>query len=149
MKDMADRFKCQVGLSDHTLTPYTAFSAVALGASVIEKHFTINRKDGGVDSEFSIEPKELKGLVSGVRLIKSSLGKIDYSPQIKESASLTERPSIYVVKNILKGDIFTSDNIRIIRPSNGVIPDNYNMILGKKSACFIKAETPLSWEMIV
>jgi N-acetylneuraminate synthase len=149
MRDMMDRFKCQVGLSDHTLSSYAAFSAVALGGSVIEKHFTINRSDGGVDSEFSIEPKELKELVSGVRLVRSSLGKVDYSPKIVESASIKERPSIYVIKEILKGDIFTSNNVKIIRPSGGILPGYYNTILGKKSACRIQAETPLSWKMVV
>jgi len=146
MRDMQDRFGCLVGISDHTLTNFSSYSAVSLGGVIIEKHFTISRSDGGLDSGFSIEPSELNELVKGVRTVKSTLGKVDYSPLSVESTSMQERPSIYVVKDIKKGERFTNNNIKVIRPSMGIKPKFYDDIIGKKSCSDIDAGLPLSWE---
>jgi len=148
MVDMRQKYKCHVGLSDHTLSPYTAFAATAHGAVLIEKHFTISRSEGGVDSNFSIEPSELQQLRVGTEMIWKSLGKVCYDPLTSERASLKERPSIYVVKTIDSGQEFTESNTRIIRPSGGLLPEFYYQILGKRAKVSIEAETPLSWDLI-
>jgi len=148
MQDMSSRYGCQVGLSDHTLRPYAAYAAVALGASVIEKHVTLSRTDGGVDAAFSLEPAELRGLVEGTELVWLSRGNISYAPSKIEETSLKERPSIYVVRPLKKGDQFTKDNTRIIRPGNGLPPKYYQVVIGKRAARDINAEMPMSWDLI-
>jgi pseudaminic acid synthase len=148
MYDMRLRYGCEVGLSDHTLRPYAAFAATALGATVIEKHFTIARADGGVDSAFSIEPAELRELVEGIELIWRSLGEVRYGPQSVEETSLKERPSIYVVRPIKKGEKFTEENLRIIRPANGLPPKHYKSIIGKICARDLDAEVPMTWDLL-
>lgn len=148
MHDMCLRYECEVGLSDHTLRPYAAFAATALGASIIEKHFTIARVEGGVDSAFSIEPTELLDLVEGIELVFRSRGSVRYGPRSVEETSLKERPSIYVVHPIKKGEIFTEENIRIIRPANGLAPKHYSSVIGKACACDIDEDVPLSWDLV-
>jgi pseudaminic acid synthase len=149
MHDMRIRYACEVGLSDHTLRPYAAFAATALGAAVIEKHFTIARAEGGVDSAFSIEPTELRELVDGTRLVWRSRGDVTYGPRPMEETSLKERPSIYVVRPVKKGEKFTEDNVRIIRPANGLSPKHYNSVIGKTCACNLDAGVPMSWDLMM
>ena len=148
MQDMRLRYGCEVGLSDHTLRPYAAFAATALGAAVIEKHFTISRAEGGVDSAFSIEPPELHELVEVTELVWRSRGDVRYGPLPTEETSLKERPSIYVVRPIKKGEKFTEENIRIIRPANGLAPKHYSSVIGKTCACDLNEELPLSWDLL-
>ncbi len=148
MHDMRVRYGCEVGLSDHTLRHYAAFTASALGAAVIEKHLTIARSEGGVDSAFSIEPIELRELVKGTELVWRSLGDIRYGPVAAEETSLRERPSIYVVRPIKKGEIFTEENVRIIRPANGLAPKYYRSVIGKICTCDLEKEVPMSWDLL-
>lgn len=148
MQDMRARYGCLVGLSDHTLQPMVAYCATALGACVVEKHFTLSRKDGGPDAAFSIEPDELRDLVRGVDLVWHSVGKIGYGALASEQTSLKERPSLYVVEDIRKGDVFTPQNLRVIRPGNGLAPHHLNAILGCVSAEDIAASTPMSLKFL-
>ena len=148
MQDMRTRYGCEVGLSDHTLRPYAAFAATSLGAAVIEKHFTIARNDGGLNSAFSLEPGELRELVDGTDLVWRSLGNVQYGALAAESASLKERPSIYVVHEMKRGDRFAEHNIRVIRPANGLAPKYYGSLVGRPCACDIAAGVPLAWELV-
>jgi N-acetylneuraminate synthase len=146
--DMRERYGCDVGLSDHTLAPYTAFAAAAQGAVIIEKHFTLARRDGGLDSAFSLEPAELRELVRGTELVWRSLGDVAYGPLAAESASIKERPSIYAIEPVKEGETFTDRNIRIIRPANGLAPKYLRALVGRTCAREIPAGTPLSWEFV-
>jgi N-acetylneuraminate synthase len=148
MQDMRRRYECEVGLSDHTLRPYAAFAATALGAAVVEKHLTIARAKGGVDSAFSIEPSELRELADGCELVWRSRGDVRYGPLPVEETSLKERSSIYVVRPIKKGEKFTADNVRIIRPANGLAPKHYHAVIGKTCACNLDGAVPMSWELL-
>ncbi len=130
---------CKIGLSDHTLGIGTAIAGVSLGACVIEKHFTLSRADGGVDSAFSMEPQEMKQLVEECHNAYKALGKVNYELSESEKNSLKFRRSLYVVKDIKKGEKFTSENIRSIRPGYGLHPRYFEEILGKaakKDLCF-------------
>ena len=138
-------YNCIVGLSDHTMGIGVSIAAVALGASVIEKHFTLNRGDGGVDSAFSIEPHELKALVEETERAYSALGKIQYGIQQAETNSLFFKRSIYVSEDIKEGEFFTEKNIRIVRPGDGLAPKYYFQTIGKKANKFYKKGTPLSF----
>lgn len=146
---MRDLFGCQVGLSDHTLGIGVAIASVALGASVIEKHFTLSRKDGGVDSAFSLEPDELTLLVIETERAWQSLGKVNYEKTTQEKSSLMFKRSLYIVKDMKKGEVLTKENVRVIRPGFGMHPRNYDDLLGKKISCDIKKGTPLKWELIL
>lgn len=148
MHDMGLRYGCAVGLSDHTLRPYAAFTATALGAAVVEKHFIIARAEGGVDSAFSIEPAELRELVDGTELVWRSCGDVRYGPRSVEATSLKERCSIYVVRPVKKGEKFTEENVRIIRPGNGLAPKHYRSVIGKRCACDLDGEVPMSWDLL-
>ena len=146
IKDMIERFSPQgvkIGLSDHSMSNIPAITAVSLGARVIEKHFTLDRNLGGADAGFSLEPDEFKSLIDDIRAAEKVLGQVDYS--INENNRKFAR-SLYVVKDIKKGEKFTSENIRSIRPSNGLHPKFYEEILGKTAACDIKFGTPLKEE---
>jgi pseudaminic acid synthase len=145
---MKDLFQCQVGLSDHTLGIGVAVGAVALGATIIEKHFTLKRSDGGIDSAFSIEPEEMKSLVSETKSAWEALGKINYGLTEKEQASKVFRRSIYASKDIKTGEILTKDNIKIIRPGFGLPPKYYNILMGKQVNRDIKRGTPLDWNLL-
>lgn len=148
MVDMRQRYDGEIGLSDHNLRPHSAFAAVALGATVIEKHFTLARADGGVDAAFSIEPPELRALVDGARLVWESLGDLRYGPVAREAASLRERPSIFVTAAMRRGEGFSAHNIRIVRPAGGLPPKHYQALIGRRCARDIPAQTPLSWEAV-
>jgi pseudaminic acid synthase len=131
--DIQKRFSIISGLSDHTVGMETSIAAVALGASIIEKHFTLSRKDGGPDAQFSLEKDELKILVKTIRNIEKSLGKPNYKIEKKEAENRVFKRSIYVTKDIKKGEKFTPQNIRVIRPGYGLHPRYYEKLLGKKS----------------
>ena len=141
---LRDLFGVQVGLSDHTLGIGVAVASVALGATVIEKHFTLSRAEGGVDSAFSLEPSEMSSLVDETNRAWESLGDILYGPTVTEQKSLLLRRSIYVSENIAIGDIFTMDNLRIVRPGYGAPPYLIDSILGKVARRTYSAGTPLS-----
>ena len=141
-------FGCQVGLSDHTPGTGVAVASVALGATVIEKHFTLARSDGGVDSEFSIEPDELAMLVRETERAWQSLGEITYGPTGKEKNSLVFRRSLYVVEDVQKGELLTRKNLRAIRPGYGLPPKYYEMLLGKQVLRDVSKGTPVSWDLV-
>lgn len=145
---MRQLFNCFVGLSDHTLGVGTSIAAVALGATVIEKHFTLRRSDGGVDSKFSLEPEEMKVLVAETERAWQSLGKISYGVTEKEKKSVQFRRSLYVAKDMEAGEIFTPDNLRIIRPGRGLPPKFFEVVLGRRVKKDVKKGTPVSWELI-
>jgi N-acetylneuraminate synthase len=140
-------FKCEVGLSDHTLGIGVAVAAVAHGATVIEKHFTLHRSDGGVDAKFSMEPSEMKQLVIETERAWQSLGSINYGPTEAEKPSLVYRRSLYISKNMKKGEKFTKENLRIIRPGMGLPPKYFDLILGKKVKKDVCKGTPVSWNL--
>lgn len=135
----------QIGLSDHTMGIGVAVASVALGATVIEKHFTLSRADGGVDSAFSMEPSEMKALVEETERAWLALGKITYGPTEKEKQSLKFRRSIYVSKNIKKGELFTKENIKIVRPGYGLEPKYWEEVIGKKANKDFNAGEPLTF----
>ncbi len=141
-------FNCEVGLSDHTMGIGASIAAVALGASVIEKHFTLSRADGGVDSAFSLEPDELKSLVEETERAFLSLGKTFLGVQEAEKESLKFKRSLYVVEDMKEGDLFTNENLKSKRPSFGLHTRNFELILGKKSSQDIKSGTALTWDLI-
>lgn len=145
--DMRELFQCQVGLSDHTMGIGVSVGSVALGATLIEKHFTISRSDKGIDSAFSMEPNEMKSLVMETDRVWKALGKVNYGPTKEEKNSLKFRRSIYIVKDMKAGDILTKDNVRVIRPGFGLAPKHYEELLGKKVRTDIKAGTPADWSL--
>jgi N-acetylneuraminate synthase len=128
---MRELFDCQVGLSDHTMGTGVAVASVALGATVIEKHFVLDRSEGGVDAAFSMEPHEMKALVEETERAWKAIGSIKYGPTKAEESSLQFRRSIYAAKNIKKGEKYTPENIRIVRPGYGMKPKYYHSLLGK------------------
>ncbi|PTS95982.1 pseudaminic acid synthase [Pedobacter sp. HMWF019] len=145
---MAQLFDCHVGLSDHTLGVGVSVASVALGARVIEKHFTINRAEGGVDSSFSMEPAEFKVLVEETERAFLALGKVTYGILEEEKKSLTFKRSIYVVQDMNEGDVFTEENIRIIRPGLGLQPKYFEQLIGKKITKAAKRGTALTFDLI-
>lgn len=146
--NMRELFQCEVGLSDHTMGIGVAVAGVALGATVIEKHFILSRSEGGVDAAFSMEPDEMKLLINETFRAWQSLGGIVYGSTDREKASLLFRRSIYVVEDMKKGDEFNSKSLRIIRPGNGLHPRYYDVLLGKRALYDIKRGTPMSWKFI-
>ena len=146
---LRDLFKTEVGLSDHTMGLGVAVASVALGASVIEKHFTLARKDGGVDSAFSLEPQEMAELVVESERAWQALGEVRYGTTEAERKSLIFRRSIYVAKNIKEGDEFTSENIRVVRPGDGAPPHLYQQLLGRKARQAYLSGTPLTMDRLL
>jgi len=146
--DMKERFKCPVGLSDHTLGIGVSLAAVSLGARVVEKHFTLSRKIKTPDSFFSVEPSELKLLVENIRIAERSLGKIHYGLTKEEQKSKIFRRSLFVTKNIKIGEAFTEKNVRAIRPAYGLPPKYLDLVLRKKSKKDIGRGTPLQKSLI-
>ena len=145
---MRDLFNVQVGLSDHTMGVGAAVAAVALGATVIEKHFTLSRADGGVDSAFSLEPDELSSLVIESERAWQALGQVQYGVQRAEEKSLLFKRSVYAARDIAAGEQFTKENIRVIRPGLGLAPKHYDSLLQMQARQAIKAGTPLSWDLV-
>lgn len=141
-------FNCQVGLSDHTIGSATSVASIALGASLVEKHFTLDRADGGVDSQFSMEPEELRRLVHDTEQAWQSLGTIQYGPVGEEKESVQFRRSVYVVNDIKKGEKFSKENTRTIRPGYGLPPGDIEKLYGCCAIDDVKAGTPMSWDLI-
>ena len=146
---MRELFDCEIGLSDHTMGIGTSIAAVAHGATVIEKHFTLSRTDGGVDSAFSLEPDELKSLVAETERAWQSLGSITYGGTGSEEKSKIFRRSLYIAEDMRVGDVFTEKNLRIVRPGMGLPPKHYEIFLGNKINKDIRKGTPLLWDSIL
>lgn len=147
--DIRKRFKTEAGLSDHSLTNDAAIASVALGACIIEKHLTLKRQDGGPDSSFSLEPAEFKALVQSVRTVEAAIGSVSYAPSKGEKENIQFRKSLFVVQDIKKGERFTSENVRSIRPGNGLPPRLYRAVLGKCAAKDLMRGMPLSQKLVV
>jgi pseudaminic acid synthase len=141
-------FDCEVGLSDHTMGIGVAIGSVALGATVIEKHFTLNRSDGGVDSAFSMQPEEMRELATEVERVWRALGRVSYGAIEAEKKSLAFRRSLYIVRDMKAGEQLTPENLRAIRPGYGLPPKFYAESLGRAVKMDVKRGTPLSWELI-
>jgi pseudaminic acid synthase len=146
--DLAQRFDCLSGLSDHTMGLGVAIASVPLGAVLIEKHFTLKRADGGVDSAFSMEPDELEALVIETARADIALGKTAYGPSEDEKASLRFRRSLYVTQDLRAGDVLTAENLRAIRPGLGLPPKFYDVLLGERIARDAAKGTPMSWDLL-
>ncbi len=148
IKKISEDFNCITGLSDHTLSNITAVTAVSLGAKVIEKHFILDKSINSPDAAFSLDEKEFKHLVDDIRTAEKSLGYIDYTINKAVQKNRHFMRSLYVIKDIKKGEKFTSENIGSFRPNLGISPKYYNEILGRKAGKDIKANTPLKNELI-
>jgi N-acetylneuraminate synthase len=146
---LAELFGCEVGLSDHTMGVGAAVASVALGACVIEKHFTLRRADGGVDSAFSLEPEEMASLVVESERAWRALGAVSYGPTDAERASLQYRRSLYVGADLKAGDVLTADNLRRIRPGAGLAPKYYELLLGRAVKRDVPKGTPVSWDLLL
>jgi N-acetylneuraminate synthase len=141
-------FGCEVGLSDHTMGVGVSVAAVALGATVIEKHFTLRRADGGVDSAFSLEPAELRALVTETERAWQSIGEVRYGPTAAEQKSLAFRRSVYVAEDIAAGGVLTRANLRCVRPGMGLAPKYYEVLLGRRVRTDLKKGTPMRWDLL-
>ena len=146
--DMQQKFDLVAGLSDHTIDNTTAITSVALGASIIEKHVTLNRNGGGPDDSFSLESEELRELCVGAKTAWEALGKVDYSRKSSEQGNVKFRRSLYFVKDISEGEIITTDHIQSIRPGYGLAPKYMEAILGQKTTSMVKRGTPVSFNLI-
>lgn len=146
--DMMQRFGLPVGLSDHTPGIAVSVAAVSLGASLIEKHLTISRAEGGPDSAFSLEPQEFKALVESIRSAEKALGFVQYGPSPREINTRAYRRSLFVVRELKKGDVFTSENVRSIRPADGLHPRHLSEVIGRHAAVDIERGTPVTWELV-
>ena len=145
---MRELFGCDVGLSDHTLGIGVAVASVALGVTVIEKHFTLSRDDGGVDAAFSLEPDEMAQLVRECRAAALAMGEVRYEMAEQEKKSLQFRRSLYIAEDMRAGDVLTEKNLRRIRPGHGLSPKHYDALLGKKVRYDVKRGTPMSWALV-
>lgn len=145
---MKELFNCEIGLSDHTMGIGAAVASVSLGASVIEKHFTLSRMDGGVDSAFSLEPEEMKTLVEETGRAWQATGEVKYGPTREEQKARMRRRSLYIAEDMQPGDVLTPRNLRRIRPGYGLSPKYYEVLLGKKVSIPLKKGTPLDWSII-
>ena len=148
IEDLAKRFSVKSGLSDHTMGYLVATTAVAMGAKVVEKHFILDRNIGGPDSSFSMLPSEFKEMVDNIRSVEKMIGKISYEISGKKEASSKFKRSLFVSKDIKKGEVITENNIKSVRPSNGISPKFYYDVLGKKVNRDLKFGTPLLFEYI-
>lgn len=146
--DMKEKFALPVGLSDHSMGSLAAIAAVAMGAQVIEKHFCLSRKIESPDSSFSMEPNEFRQMVNDVRILEKAKGTVNYGATKEEESNVAFRRSIFVVKDIRKGEIITEENIRVIRPGQGLKPKYIKSVLGRKAKDNIKYGTPLSFELL-
>ena len=145
---LRELFGCEVGLSDHTMGVGASVAAVALGATVVEKHFTLSRAAGGVDASFSLEPAELASLVTETARAWQAMGQVHYGPTTAEQKSLVFRRSLYVVKDMAPGEPFNRENLRAIRPGLGLAPRHIDGVLGRNARQAIKRGTPLAWGLI-
>lgn len=145
---LRDLFRCEVGLSDHTHGIGVSIAAVALGATVIEKHFTLRRTDGGVDSAFSMEPHEMVDLVIETKRAWQALGAVQFGPVETEQASLRFRRSVYIASDLKAGDTLTHENLRIVRPGLGLAPKHYEVLLGRRVNRDLAMGTAMAWKYI-
>jgi sialic acid synthase SpsE len=146
--ELARRFDCPAGLSDHTMGVAVPIAAVTLGACIVEKHLCLRRADGGPDGAFSLEPQEFKTMVEAVRTAEKALGSVQFAPAPSEVNSRKFRRSLFVVEDTKMGELFTEQNIRSIRPADGLHPRHLNEVLGKRAACDVERGTPLSWTLL-
>lgn len=148
IRHLRQMFDCEVGLSDHTMGLGAATAAVAYGATLVEKHFTLRRADGGVDSAFSLEPSELRELVVETERAWQSIGRVRYGPTEAEAKSFRFRRSLYIVRDLEAGDMLTTENVRVIRPGFGLAPKHLDEVLGKRVRRSVKRGTALQWELL-
>ena len=148
MVNLGSTFDCIIGLSDHTMGDTVAVSSVALGAKVVEKHLTLNRADGGVDSAFSMEPMEFKEMVEHIRIAEKALGTVTYELTDKQKGEREHARSLFIAENMKAGDILNEDNMKSVRPGNGLHTKYYDELIGKRIARDVKMGTPLSWDLI-
>ena len=148
MVSMAETFDCLTGLSDHTMGSTVAGASVALGGRVVEKHLTLSRAEGGVDSAFSMEPEEFKKMVDDIRIIEKALGKVTYDLTDKQLAEREHCRSLFIAKDMKAGEIFTAENLRSVRPGFGLHTKYYEEILGKKVKKDVALGMPMSWDLI-
>ncbi len=146
--NLRETFRCEVGLSDHTLGIGAAVAAVALGATIIEKHVTLSRADGGVDALFSLEPAELAALLLETERAWRAMGSVHFGPTASEIPSLQFRRSLYVAKEMKAGDVFDTTNLRAVRPGRGLPPKYYDAVLGRRVRCDVAQGTPVSWDLV-
>lgn len=146
--NMAERYSVPVGLSDHSMDIPVAVAAVALGAAVIEKHMTLSRSIPGPDSQFSLEPQEFKRMVDAVRSAEKAIGKVSYEVSEREAPSRIFRRSLFISRDISKGDLFSRDNIRSVRPAHGMPTSEMDDVIGRVAACDLKMGTPLCWDHV-
>jgi N-acetylneuraminate synthase len=145
---LRELFGCEVGLSDHTMGVGAAVAAVALGAVVVEKHFTLSRADGGVDSAFSLEPHELASLVVETERAWQAMGSVRYGASAAEQQSLLHRRSLYIVEDVKAGEPLTRENVRAIRPGLGLPPKHIDELMGRRAKCDLARGTPLAWDVV-
>lgn len=148
IEDMRERFNLPVGLSDHSLGSLSATTAIAMGASVIEKHFCLSRDISNPDASFSMTPSEFSSMVSDIRKVEKALGRITYGPSDQEQNNLKFRKSVFVIKDVNEGERFTEENLKVIRPGFGLKPKYFQDVLGKSAVRALKRGTPLKWEDI-
>ncbi|MBK8476495.1 MAG: pseudaminic acid synthase [Opitutaceae bacterium] len=148
LRDLHTRFAVPAGLSDHSMGHTVAVAAVALGACVIEKHFTLDRGDPGLDSAFSMEPAEFKAMIAAIRTTEAALGNVSYEATPAEAESRRFRRSLFVTRAMKAGELFSADNVRSVRPGAGLPPKHQSEVLGKRATRDIPAGTPLEWGMV-
>lgn len=148
MVDMADKFGCIMGLSDHTMGSAVSIAAVAMGAKVIEKHLTLARADGGVDAAFSMEPQEFKEMVDGIRNVEKAKGIVSYELTDKQKSQRTFSRSLFIAADIKAGEVLTPENLKSVRPANGLHTKYYEELLGRKVVRDCKYGEPMSWDMV-
>jgi pseudaminic acid synthase len=146
--ELSRRFGVPVGLSDHSMGIAAPVAAIALGACLIEKHLTLSRSDPGPDSSFSLEPHEFKAMVDAIRVAEKALGEVHFGPTDREVSSRLYRRSLFVVQNVKRGECFTAENVRSIRPGHGLHTRHLPEVLGRKAAQDIERGTPLNWDMV-
>ncbi|MDR2489421.1 MAG: pseudaminic acid synthase [Desulfovibrio sp.] len=149
MPHLAQAFGCKAGLSDHTMGSAVAVAAVTLGATIIEKHFTLSRADGGPDGSFSMEPHEFKQMAQDIRTVEQALGRVCYDLTDKEKESKIFRRSLFVVKDIAAGELFTEQNVRSIRPGHGLPPKYLPLVIGRVAKYALTKGTPLFWDALI
>ncbi|WP_297517625.1 pseudaminic acid synthase [uncultured Clostridium sp.] len=148
MVNMKETFNLITGLSDHTMGTTVSIASVAMGAKIVEKHLTLRREDGGADSQFSMEPEEFKEMVDAIRMTERAMGKVTYDLSEKQKNSREHSRSLFVVKDIKAGEVFTNENVKSIRPGFGIATKYINDILGKKSTRNIEKGTPVKWNLV-
>ncbi len=146
--NLAETFHCLAGLSDHTMGTAVATGAVALGAKMVEKHMTLRRSDGGPDAAFSMEPQEFKEMVDNIRILEKALGKVSYDLSDKQAREREHSRSLFVAQDMKAGDVFTPENLRSVRPADGLHTKYYEQLLGRRITRDAKMGTPMAWSLV-